>query len=352
VTGVDHFPEDYFEAQRRFQQAVERTRGELIPIPIEARGPSGEALAIDVGWFGSSRPRRVLVHSCGVHGVEAFAGSAIQLAWLESPPPSLDESQAIVLVHPVNPSGMAWRRRVNGHNVDLNRNCLRPGETYAGAPDGYRALDAFLNPTSMRTPDLFLPRAIARIARFGLAALKQAIAAGQYEYPAGLFFGGRALEEEPRRLLALMRERLWDAEDVTAIDVHTGLGRFGQDTYLVDAAIDAPALARLRAEFGARLAPLDPRRGPAYTPRGLYETIFQLAAPRATPMCVGQEFGTHSALAMLGMLRRENYEFHHVPGGVTAATARALGEAFVPTDATWRAQVVQRGVDAIRRLTR
>ena len=44
------------------------------------------------------------------HGVEGFAGSAIQLRILDDPPQLLDE-ETLVLVHVLNPYGMAWLRR-------------------------------------------------------------------------------------------------------------------------------------------------------------------------------------------------------------------------------------------------
>jgi len=87
-------------------------------------------------WFGSDRPRRTLLISSGLHGVEGFAGSATQLQFLDKmqfPP----DDTAVVLFHSLNPYGMAWLRRVNEQNVDLNRNFLAQDDRYAGAPSGY-----------------------------------------------------------------------------------------------------------------------------------------------------------------------------------------------------------------------
>jgi hypothetical protein len=347
-----YFSESYGDARARFRDAVLRAGGELVALPIEAKGRNGRDLTIDVGWFGATQPQRAFVHSCGVHGVEAFAGSAIQLAWLDPNRPALDDDQALAFVHPVNPFGMAWMRRVNEHNVDLNRNCLATGEPYIGAPDAYRRLNAFLNPATVASRELFIVKVAWLIARFGFAALKQSIAAGQYEYPQGLFFGGTSLEEGPRRLLDFMSGRLRDARRIVALDVHTGLGEYGTDTYLVDPRTDASVLAAMREAFGRRVVALDPKRGIAYTPRGLYETLLRLAAPGATQVLVGQEFGTHSALKMLNMLRQENREFHYRVGGVSDATRIALTEHFIPADAAWQMHIVQRGVEAIEKLRR
>ena len=100
---------------------------------LDAKGPNGEDLSIDIGWFGSPQPRRAFVHSSGLHGVEGFAGSAIQLQWLTGNYQPPDDG-AVVIVHVMNPFGMVWLRRVNENNVDLNYNFLAADEKYEGAP--------------------------------------------------------------------------------------------------------------------------------------------------------------------------------------------------------------------------
>src|SRR3989449_3260944 len=187
------FSPDYFTAEHRFREAVANAGGRLEVIPIEAKGPGDKDLGIDIAWFGPENPRCVVLHSSGLHGVEGFAGSAIQLQFLDSLPPVPAET-AFVIVHVLNPYGMAWLRRVNENNVDLNRNCL--GNTaYAGAPSAYVELESFLNPQSPPTSDLFTLKAIWLILRHGMPALKQAVVGGQYEYPKGLFFGGKQLQQ-------------------------------------------------------------------------------------------------------------------------------------------------------------
>ena len=112
---------------------MDRLGGQLDTFTWGLTGPLGEELAIDIAWLGAGRPRRVLLHSSGLHGVEGFAGSAIQLQLLDELP-RLPEDGAVLIAHVLNPYGMAWLRRVNEHNVDLNRNFLAPDEAYVGAP--------------------------------------------------------------------------------------------------------------------------------------------------------------------------------------------------------------------------
>src|SRR6266567_3145741 len=117
------FCTDYFGARNRFRELVRTVGGRLETISIDAKGPKGEDLSIDIAWFGVATPRRVLLHSSGLHGVEGFAGSAIQLQLLNDLP-AIPEDAALIVVHVLNPYGMAWLRRFNENNVDLNRNFL------------------------------------------------------------------------------------------------------------------------------------------------------------------------------------------------------------------------------------
>ena len=81
--SAKYFSPNYVTARTQFRKAVEKAGGRLRALQIDAKGPNGEELTIDIAWFGAEKPKRVLVHSSGLHGVEAFAGSAVQLQWLD-----------------------------------------------------------------------------------------------------------------------------------------------------------------------------------------------------------------------------------------------------------------------------
>src|SRR5262249_19885165 len=122
MKSVDaYFSADYTVASDRFRESAAHAGARLEALPLTAKGPKGEELTVDIAWFGSASPTRVLVHSSGLHGIEGFAGSAIQLQFIEKLP-ALHAEAALVLVHILNPYGMSWLRRVNENNVDLNRN--------------------------------------------------------------------------------------------------------------------------------------------------------------------------------------------------------------------------------------
>jgi len=113
-----------------------------------------------------------VIHSSGVHGVEGYLGSAIQLRYLhelllqneemmkscradngtqvpetESPM----KGRKVLLIHAVNPNGMRHHRRTNENNVDLNRNVLTQEiwkKVRTRDPNfvGYVDMDSAINP--------------------------------------------------------------------------------------------------------------------------------------------------------------------------------------------------------------
>src|SRR4051812_15606356 len=112
ANAEDYFSPDYTTARNRFRTAAVNAGAAVHAIGLKAVGPDGAPLAIDIAWIGAAQPQRVLLHTSGIHGVEAFTGSAVQLALLDSPP-SPGADAAVILVHVLNPYGMAWLRRTN-----------------------------------------------------------------------------------------------------------------------------------------------------------------------------------------------------------------------------------------------
>ena len=335
------FSPDYFSARDRFRELATKAGARITTLPLTAKGPAGESLGIDIAWLGPEHPRRVLLHSSGLHGVEGFAGSAIQLQLLQTPP-FLTPGLAIVIVHILNPYGMTWLRRVNENNVDLNRN-FRSDQTYRGAPPAYASLDSFLNPPTPPSADLYFARAVYLVLRHGMTALKQSVVGGQYDFPRGLFFGGDRMEEGPRKYASFVAERIAVAEKTVVIDVHTGLGKFGHDLLLVD----SQDYARMQALGGHRVTALQPDQGGAYRVEGGLESMIFRAFSKNRPVFIGQEFGTYGPITVLHALREENRWHHYGSGTLDHPTKRRLKETFCPNVESWRETVLRRGGELI-----
>ena len=218
----------YEEARRRFVESATAIGATLSKHALQIESAASDEFTIDVAVIGPDGAPTLVVSS-GLHGVEGFLGSAIQLSMLEKLKTDTALNIRWVFIHAINPFGFARIRRFNEQNVDLNRNFLLPNCPYTGAPANYGRLNALLNPAS--EPSRYEPfrlKAMWHIVRYGMAALKQSIAAGQYEYPRGIFYGG----SEPSRAMEVIGENcdqwIGSAQKILHVDFHSGLGDFGE----------------------------------------------------------------------------------------------------------------------------
>ena len=287
----------------------------------------GDALALDAAVWPGDPACGTLVVTGGVHGVEAPLGVAACLSLLNDVP---RPPGRVVLVPVVNPAGWRDGRRVDAGNTDLNRHFLLPGEEYRGAPAFYAEVDRVLNPQSPPPViDDFLVRTAAATLRHGWRSLKDAIAGGQYEFPRGLFFGGRG-PSRVARVLAEQWPRWAGGGRVTHLDFHTGLGRWASYKLLLDPGESAARAAHLGpAEVSAS-------EGVSYSARG---TLGPWARRHGGGdyLYACAEFGTYPGLTMIRGLRRENRAHHFAPGGRADVAAKAhLRELFAPKSRAWR----------------
>jgi hypothetical protein len=256
------------------------------------------------------------------------------------------------LLHALDPYGFAWLRRFDEENVDLNRNFLVNGQAYSGSPPGYAALDGLLNPP--RPPgavDLFMPRALLAVARHGMPALKSSVAQGQYDFPRGLFFGGRG----PSRLRQVLEENLprWvaDARSVLHLDFHTGLGPWATYKLLTEHEYPRDRVAWAREHFGVERVEGGHPTGISYPTRGDIGTWCRTVFPGRCYDALCAEFGTYPPLRVVAALRAENQaHFYGRPDDrATRRAKRNLMETFVPASPRWRSRTVAQGLQIIRR---
>jgi hypothetical protein len=353
MADASAFSPDYGAARARFRSAALALGCHTEELSIAAPGPEGEELTIDMARLGSERPRRAVVVSSGLHGVEGFFGSAVQAAMLEEELGgfSPEDGTALVLVHALNPFGFAWLRRVNEDNVDLNRNFLRPGEAYEGAPEGYAELDGLLNPP--KAPgriSAFLPKAGLKILQHGLPTLKNAVAGGQYQFPLGVFFGGSGPSQTQQLLRRALPGWVGRAERVLHIDFHTGLGERATYKLFADHPWGSDELEGLGQLFGSDVVePWEPREGTSYEIRGGLGTWCKALLPDVRYDVLAAEFGTVSVLKVIEALHRENRAWHWGDRESPEArhTREALRDTFAPPDRAWRDEVVPQGIRVV-----
>lgn len=347
-----HFSTSYHEARRRFRDAAESAGATLrdYHVPHDVEGD----LTIDVATVGGDA-EPTIVTSSGVHGVEGFMGSAIQLALLQRLAKQPPRGIRHLLIHAVNPYGFAVLRRFNEDNVDLNRNFLEDPADYRGSPDGYTKLNHFLNPQSPPSRlEPFKWKAIYYIGRFGLQALKQSVAGGQYEYPKGIFFGGDGPSASTRIVFENCDSWIAAAERIVHVDFHSGLGRFGSYRLLLaelDGTEEAPWYADAFGIQHVEAKRIGDADSTAYRTTGPFGAwLQQHFAPREYRF-VTAEYGTYDPIRVLGAIRAENRAHHYSANdnsSIRQHTKTELLECFCPKSPAWRRQVVQSGLGIVR----
>lgn len=351
LSGHRYFSRTYVEARQRFRSGSARLGAEQEALPIGVEGPDGTPLTIDMAWHGPRDAKRIVVVSSGTHGVEGYMGSAAQLAVYDQPI-ELRDDVALVMIHAVNPYGFAFVRRVNEDNIDLNRNFLLEGQAYTGSPEAYRQLDAMLNPPRPPGPlslPAFFGRTAGKIAKYGFASLKSAVAGGQYDFPMGVFFGGNGPSNTMLQLQKAVPRWFGHAEHLLWIDYHTGLGKPATFKHLVDHTSDSPRLRWLVDTFGPEVQSWDAGDGVAYAIRGGLGVWMQAMLPAAEVDVLAMEFGTVPALKVITALHLENRAHHYAaPYSLVRQQAKErLMRTFNPESTGWRDAVVDKGQHAV-----
>lgn len=409
--ATENFSETYAEARKKFQAAAQSAVAWSIGGALKSRplsgfmGPGGEQLALDFCVLRRSETapcERLYLLTAGIHGVEGFLGSAIQIDLLKtlatmSVEELLPDGCWIILCHVINPFGMAWYRRWNEGNVDLNRNWLPDGlqavgmpQTYEerskeGAPPGYHNLNTMLNPKRrLGCCDCFyLKAARALCCAAGCCRcckahgeIKQAVAGGQPEFPEGVFYSGQKQEQGTRIVLDFLREQLVAAQLRRVIhnDLHTGLGPHGHDTVLVPDEQSKEAVSQLLGAVDARIGGCcctqhqlggngwsienfgpdgdnqDGReaKGTSYVSSGsMLDGLKEQLNPNGCNWTgMNQEFGTAGNITALKVLRAENaLHQQNKQAPITEQERIDCKEFFCPSSSAWREKCMARGTE-------
>ena len=340
------FAASYAEARERFLDAA-RASGALLahyPHP-DARGPQGEALHLDVATLGRPDAPHVMFIGCGTHGIEGYAGSAAQSAWmLDGGASRIPPGTALVFLHALNPWGFAHGQRVTEENVDLNRNFVDHTKPYPANP-GYEELHGALSPEGWDEASIrgVFAALDAFRDRHGEQAFSDAFNGGQYSHPDGLFFGGRRAQWANLAFRQAVRTHAGHARRAGIIDLHTGIGAFLDHVFLCFHEPGSPAYGRARAWWGERAVN---RQGSTHKAlahySGLLIDAFQAELPQAETTAVVVEFGTRTRVEMqratisLPWLRR-----HEARAPELARKVRAeYVDAFYPSEPQWREAVL------------
>ena len=344
--ALDMLPLTYDEMRARFRLAVHGAGLRYEAHPIDALGPEGQTLTVDVTAAGPEAAPNALIVLSGVHGVEAPIASTLQCDLLDrldelSPP----ENLRIVLVHGVNPWGMAWWRRANENNVDLNRNWNRD---HVDPPvnEGYQLVHPLLCPdtTSVPTLDEFRELMMALVAERGGTWMRDVVSLGQYTHANGFHFGGHQTEQSVRILADVVARHAAAATRSLSVDVHTGHGPLGTHTLLTGARVGAPNDRWIRRHFTADEISGRAKSSPE-GPRGHLGAGLADVLGNSEHHSMVLEFGTRSADRQVVTTRLENWVHHHgdrrTPEGIDIIMRNRRH--YTPDDPGWAANALDQG---------
>lgn len=344
------------DARDAFQGAANVESG-AIAVPSQR---ADEKLTIDWAYRpATGNAKHLVVLVSGVHGVEGFAGSAVQDLFFKKTLKALDKSPeaastGILVVHGVNPWGFKYLRRVNEDNVDLNRNFDLDERLFKTENAGYRKLDYLLNPKSQAGRGILSYAgfywSVARLLLSEpMATLREATLKGQYEYPRGVYFGGKSFSAQKKEIEALLTKVAAPYDRVLFLDVHTGYGNRGQ-LHLFGATVTDPQIqSDLKATFDGY--PIDEPSGEDfYETSGDFLTygmkLYASQKKRVVPMVL--EYGTIGNLGYRGSiesLRRMIAENQlHWYGATDTSTEKKIRaemvDLYLPNDRAWRNQIM------------
>lgn len=338
MTDILNLFKDNFEDSRQsFLELAHSLKGEIHSHQVQN-------LSFDTLYLppSSGKKQRLLILSSGIHGIEGFTGSALQRYFLQKNFLDLkSDNTGILILHGINPYGFKHKRRVTENNVDLNRNFDISKELFKTENPGYSKVYQFLNPKHRYSRLSFYALAVLNILKYGMDNLRRAILRGQYQFPEGIFFGGRDFEPQVSLIQNIVHKVTEGYEQVLLVDLHTGYGQrgklhlFGDRSPYIDQTLMNEVFKNLTVDYG--------QEKDFYSVTGGF-TVFMAKLfhqkSKFTGICF--EFGTidsHKTAGSLDSLFRMINEKHD----------KALfEEMFYPSDPSWRKDVVSQFDQAMR----
>lgn len=339
---------NYAEAKLKFKQLSCETpdivRYDEFVYP--QTGPEAEELLTGVSWFGDTDAPCVLVLQSATHGVEGFAGSAIQLDTLRTlTRKDLPDGVAILYIHVLNPHGFAWLRRVNEDGIDLNRNFV-DFEQPLPENDGYARLADKILPQAVSDWDSATQSLADFTEEFGQQAMELAVSGGQYQFADGLFYGGTQASQSRLNLEQIIADfDLQNRQRVAVIDIHTGLGPFAYGEVICDHPPGSSGVRLARQWYGDSVT--EPALGSSTSvPKlGLIDYLWHQQLEERVCF-VTLEFGTYAIDEMFEVLRRDHFLHRQTidwNSGESQQVKRAIRRIFFPDTPDWQEMVLMRG---------
>jgi hypothetical protein len=345
---ISHFPDNYQQARQDWLKRLP-----TLNIPQQYRsfscagvGPMGEELITDSVWLGATDAKQVLILLAGTHGIEGLTGSAVQLDVMDRLATEqilLPDNTAFLLIHALTPWGFAWLRRCDAEGVDLNRNAVDFSQPLPENAD-YNQLRSvlFCNDTALRQGVL------AKFAQLhGRPALEQAISGGQYQDPAGPFYGGHKSAHGRLVCETLIADYALAQRRLAVIDVHTGLGPYSYGEIICDHQPLSAGATVAYQWYGDGVTLPFAGTSSSVPKLGLLDYLWHAVMDQQSCF-VTLEFGTFSTDRLFETLLRDHQLWAESDNQTERqAHSQLMRKHFYPADAAWQEMVLFRARQVI-----
>ncbi len=335
------------DAKRRFRNV--KTSEFQVPSDIDSN------LIMDFCYIPPQQDtNRLFVLISGTHGIEGYAGSAIQQMFMKELLDSeIVKDMGVLLIHSFNPFGQKYYRKATEFNVDLNRNCGTDNSLFEHKNPGYGDLydllcpSGVVNKNSLRNQFFYLV-AIWNILKESMATLRQAALQGQYEFPEGFYYGGNDFTPQTAALQSFLPEIFEPYGLIFAIDLHTAYGEWANLHLFPNPEKDEEIKSLTESLFeGYHIDWGD--SDDFYTIVGDLSGFIKLVNPDAITLCMPFEFGTLNSQETIGSLQSvhrmilENQGFNY--GYKNQKSERKVlndfREMYYPSSEAWRSEVIR-----------
>ena len=308
------------------------------------RGPDHGELATDVLWLGVEDAARVVIFISGTHGIEGYAGSAIQRFLLgqlsNANELRIPSDVALLFIHALNPWGMAWGRRCDEQGIDLNRNFVDFNQPLPANPHYPQAK------TWLQLDDAVERRGgLEKLEqRLGRTAYEQAVSGGQYVDRDGPFYGGNGPAFGNHTIEQIIDSYHLSNRKLTVIDLHTGLGPWGYGELICDHPAGSAGECYARQLFGDAVAV--PAKGSSFSVPKLGLLDYRWHRLMAADSCfLTLEFGSYATDDLFNVIIDDHnlWRKFRTPAqavDIMAAQRQRMVRHFCPDDRYWRQAVL------------
>ena len=344
------FPVNYRDGCLRWAEALSK-----VTVPVNRRDFANDTdanLICQTAWLGALDARRVLVVIGGTHGVEGFAGTAVQVDWfnlLAAEQVSLPMNTAMLCVNALNPWGYMNCRRCDEQGIDVNRNFVNFSQPLPVNSD-YEKLSSLLAIADITERRKALADFVQKV---GQRDFEIAFSGGQYSDPQGPFYGGNAAGFSRKVIDALIRDYALAERQLAVVDVHTGLGPFGYGEVICDHPLDSASVNTAFKWYGPGCGLPLAGTSSSVPKLGLLDYAWHDIMDGGSCF-VTLEFGTLGTDSLFDVLQHEAHVWgrQNAPGLSRSEVAAAMRAHFYPEDDIWRESVIFRARQVLQQALR